>query len=887
MERSETICDDPQRLAALHRYGILDTPNERDFDDLCRLAAQICGTPMSAVTFITAERQWLKSEVGLGVRETLLDQALCRLALFEEDTLVIPDTLDDERSRLNPFCAGEPNLRFYAGAVIRTPDGFPLGTVCVLDHQPRQIEPGQLKALQTLARQVMNMLELRRQRLEAVQIATLRGDISIRLASGDPLQVVLQDCAELLVRHLDAAFARIWTLPEDEDVLVLQASAGLYTHLDGPHSRVKVGDFKIGRIAQSRKPHLTNDVRQDPNISDRQWAREQGLIAFAGYPLEIEDHVAGVVAMFFRRTLSEAVLRDLEPIAYSIAQCVKRKRADDALVQSEQTARFLAQVSADLAELTDYQSTLQKIASTSVPVFADWCSIDLPDGKGGVRRLAVTHADPAKVRMVHELSERYPPRMDAPRGVTAVLRTGQPEMAEEIPDALLAGAAQDEEHLKLLRALGLKSYLCVPMSWRGKTLGVLTFATAESGRRYRRRDLMVAADLAHRAAVAVENADLYRDLQQANRLKDEFLATLAHELRNPLAPLRNALTILQSEANDPATVRETHDLMNRQLQQMVRLVDDLLDVSRITRSRIELRKEPVLLSNVVQNAVEISRPLIEAAAQILRVELPPVPIHLLADLTRLAQVFSNLLNNASKYTEPQGRIWLLAERDGTDVKIRVKDTGIGIRPEMLRRVFDLFTQDDRSLERSQGGLGIGLTLARRLVEMHGGSIEAHSAGLGKGSEFIVRLPTIRAGDEASPPGAAIRVAPAAPRTLPRRILVVDDNRDSAMTLARLLIRRGHQVEVAFDGEDAIAAAAIFQPEIVLMDIGLPRLNGYDAGRRILEQTPSGDVVLIALTGWGQENDRRRAFQAGFTHHLVKPVDFEALTRILGNPVRSR
>jgi CheY-like chemotaxis protein len=319
----------------------------------------------------------------------------------------------------------------------------------------------------------------------------------------------------------------------------------------------------------------------------------------------------------------------------------------------------------------------------------------------------------------------------------------------------------------------------------------------------------------------------------------------------------------------------------------VRLVDDLLDVSRITRSRIELRKEPVLLSHVVQNAVEISRPLIEAAAQILTVALPPVPIHLLADLTRLAQVFSNLLNNASKYTEPRGRIWLLAERDGTDVHIRVKDTGIGIRPEMLRRVFDLFTQEDRSLERSQGGLGIGLTLARRLVEMHGGSIEAHSAGLGRGSEFMVRLPTIRAGDEASPPADAIRAAPVAPTTFPRRILVVDDNRDSAMTLARLLNRRGHQVEVAFDGEDAIAAAVIFQPEVVLMDIGLPKINGYVAGRRILEQTASGNVVLIALTGWGQENDRRRALQAGFTHHLVKPVDFDALTRILGHPVRSR
>lgn len=886
MQPSQTTCDDRQRLAALHRYDILDTPNERDFDDLCRLAAQICGTPMAAVTFISADRQWLKSAIGLDLRETRADDALCRHALAEEETLVIPDTLEDERSRRNPFCAGEPNLRFYAGATIRTPDGFPIGTVCVLDVRPRRIEPGQREALGTLARQAMNMLELRRQRLEAMRVASLRGDISICLASGDALPVILQGCTELLVRHLDAAFARVWTLADGDDVLVLQASAGLYTHLNGLHSRVKVGDLKIGRIAQSRKPHFTNDVLHDPNISNPEWAGKEGLIAFAGYPLDVEDHVAGVLAMFFRRTLSEAVLRDLEPIAYSIAQCIKRKRVDDALVQSERTARFLAQVSADLAELTDYQSTLQKIASTAVPAFADWCAIDLPGEEGGLRRLAVTHADPAKVRMAHELSERYPPDPDAPRGVMAVLRTGQAEMAEEISDAILVEAARDEGHLDLLRALGLKSYLCVPMAWRGKTLGVLTFATAESGRRYNRRDLMVAADLAHRAAVAVENADLYHDLQEANRLKDEFLATLAHELRNPLAPLRNALTLLRTEEHDPERVKTTHDLMDRQLQQMVRLVDDLLDVSRITRNRIELRKEPVLLSRVIQSAVEISRPLIDAAAQSLTVELPPGPIHLSADPTRLAQVFSNLLNNASKYTEARGRISLVAERNGTGVTIRVKDTGIGIGPAMLGRVFDLFIQEDRSLERAQGGLGIGLTLARRLVEMHGGKIEAQSAGLGKGSEFIVHLPTVSSAGEVSSSRDENRAASVSP-FLPRRVLVVDDNRDSAMTLARLLSRRGHQVEVAFDGEDAIAAAAAFRPEVVLLDIGLPKLNGYDAGRRILQQTRSGNIVLIAVTGWGQEGDRRRALEAGFTHHLVKPVDFEALSRLLDSPAGPR
>ncbi|HEY0791253.1 MAG TPA: GAF domain-containing protein [Chthoniobacterales bacterium] len=884
MESSSATHCDPQRLAALLRYGILDTAPERDFDDLCRLAAQICQTPIAVVNFVAAERQWFKSKVGLGAREPPFQFSICRHALLEEETLVVPDTLADERFRTNPLCTGEAGLRFYAGAVIRTPDGFALGTLCVLDRKPRQIRPDQLEGLRTLARQVMNMLELRRERSEVEQIARMREDLSTRLASSDPLPVILQNCAQVLVQNLGAAFARVWTLDERAGVLVLQASAGLYTHLDGPHGRIRVGEFKIGRIARDVQPHLTNDVPNDPNISDPEWARTAGMVSFAGYPLAVENRVVGVVAMFFQRALSETVLRDLEPVAYSLAQCIERKRAEEALLRSASTARFLSQVSADLAELTDYQSTLQKIASASVPAFADWCCVDLADGDGGLRRLAVTHADPAKLHLVRALMEQHPPQPEDSHGVVAVLRTGQPQMAEDIPDALLVAVARSEQHLQLLRDLGLKSYLSVPLSSRGKTLGVLTFCTAESGRRYTALDLAVAADLAHRAAVAIENSHLYRDLQDMNRRKDEFLATLAHELRNPLAPLRHGLALLKTD--DAEASVETYGVMDRQLQQMVRLVDDLLDVSRITRDRIELRKEPVPLEQAIQSATEISRPLIDAAGQTLTVTLPAQPVYLLADPTRLAQVFSNLLNNASKYTEPRGRIILSAEQEGGQVRVSVADTGIGIRREMLPRVFDLFTQEDRSLERSQGGLGIGLTLVRRLVEMHGGSIEARSAGLGQGSEFIVHLPAL-SGWEASAALQAKTPRGSVSAALARRILVVDDNRDSATTLAKLLRRRGHEIAMAFDGEEAVAVAAGFRPEVVLLDIGLPKLNGYEAGRRILLQAAPEGPTLIALTGWGQEEDRHRALEAGFSHHLVKPVNLEVLDALLASPVRAR
>ncbi len=874
--------DEQPRLAALKSYGILDTPAEQDFDDLCQLAALLCHAPIALVSFIDAGRQWVKSEVGAGgVRELPLDTSLCRHALFEEEMLVVPDTLQDPRFRDNPLCTDGPKVRFYAGAVLRSPEGFALGTLCVIDQQPRELGTAQLQALRTLARQLMTMLELRRQTAEARQLAAMRGQISVLLAGAEPLPVILGRCAETLVERLGGAFARVWTLDEAQDTLVLQASAGRYTHLDGPHGRVKVGEFKIGRIAQDRRALLTNDVRHDPNIGDPAWAEREGMVAFAGYPLLVENRVAGVLAIFWPHPVSAAVLGDLAPVADGIAQCIERKRVEADLQRREQTARFLSQASADLAQVLDHQSTLQKIASTSVPTFADWCTVDLQDEEGRLKRLAVSHVDPAKERLLQTLRKRYPPGTDDPHGVGAVLRTGEPEMVASVTDAWLESMARDAEHLRILRELGPRSLLCVPVTWRGKTLGALTYVHAGSGRHYTPLDLLVATDLARRAAIAMENAHLYFELRDADRRKDEFLATLAHELRNPLAPLRNALTLLQSTDHDPQSQRETRDMMERQLAQMVRLVDDLLDVSRITRGRIALRKQTVRLDDVVQSAVEISRALIDKARHTLQVRLPTDSVYLHADPTRLAQIFSNLLNNAAKYTEDGGRIVLSAERSEDDrVRVRVVDNGSGIEAKMLPQVFELFAQEDRSLERAQGGLGIGLSLVRRLVELHGGRVEAHSRGRGQGSEFTVDLPTVPppAHGAAAGQDAPLPAAPAVQRA--RRILVVDDNRDAATTLTRLLRRRGHEVATVFDGEEAVRTAGEFCPEVVLLDIGLPKLNGYEAAERIRRESTRDDLVLIALTGWGQDEDRRRASLAGFSHHLVKPVVFEELLALL-------
>jgi PAS domain S-box-containing protein len=368
---------------------------------------------------------------------------------------------------------------------------------------------------------------------------------------------------------------------------------------------------------------------------------------------------------------------------------------------------------------------------------------------------------------------------------------------------------------------------------------------------------------------------LNAELSEADRRKDEFLAVLAHELRNPLAPIRNAVHYLGLKASPDPALRNARDIIDRQIRHLVRLVDDLLDISRISSGKIGLQKERVSLSLIVTNAVEASRPAIESENHQLTVSLPTEPVYLEADLTRLAQVLQNLLNNAAKYTPPGGRIELHAGFDGHSVAIRVVDSGIGIPREMLPRVFDMFTQVDRSIERSSGGLGIGLTLVQRLVELHGGTVEARSEGQDKGSEFIVRLPASMESSADAAPANSSDV-----KSVRRvRVLIVDDNIDSADTLTEMLRASGHDVDTAYDGAAALGAVDSHRPEVVLLDIGLPKVNGYDVARKIRQRDPQRRIVLVAVTGWGQDEDRRRSQHAGFDHHLVKPVDPASLDRI--------
>ena len=365
-------------------------------------------------------------------------------------------------------------------------------------------------------------------------------------------------------------------------------------------------------------------------------------------------------------------------------------------------------------------------------------------------------------------------------------------------------------------------------------------------------------------------------LREAGEKKDKFIATLAHELRNPLAPIRNAVNLLRRRELADPQVAWCRDVIDRQVAQMTHLLEDLLDVSRITRTKLMLRREPLELAKVIEQAIETAQPFVDEAGQALTVTLPPAPVVLNGDLTRLAQVISNLLINAAKYTAAGGNIGLTAQREAGAVLIKVKDNGIGIAAEHLPHVFEMFGQVRSALEHSQGGLGIGLSLSKGLVEMHDGEIRAYSKGLGKGSEFVVRLPVASALPAPAEP-AADRSAPAAKKY---RIVVADDLRDSADSLQLLLQAMGHEVQVAYDGEQALGAVEAFAPDLAFIDLGMPNVNGYQACRRIREQPWGQRVVLIALTGWGEENDRRRTREAGFDHHVVKPLDPTTLEALI-------
>jgi len=437
----------------------------------------------------------------------------------------------------------------------------------------------------------------------------------------------------------------------------------------------------------------------------------------------------------------------------------------------------------------------------------------------------------------------------------------------------------------------LRAAVVVPLMIGERVLGLLMVGAEQAASDHTARDWAALEELASRAAIAFENAHLYRslqseiverraaeaELQEANQRKDEFLAMLSHELRNPLAPIRNALEVIRRIAPPDPKFNWAGDVMDRQVRHLTRLVEELLDVARISQGKIQLNKEPIDLAAVIAQSVETAQPFIDARGHTLTVRLPDTPVWLQGDFARLSQVVSNLLHNAAKYSEDGGRIHLELSVDDGQALIVVRDNGIGIDAALLPRIFDLFQQGSRSLDRMQGGLGVGLTLARRLVELHGGRVEAHSEGARKGAEFRVSIPCVSivrsGGDEPVE-------APAVPPVLGRRILIVDDNQDAAESIAQYLQLEGHEVKTVGDGVQALACVPVFAPQIVILDIGLPILSGYEVAQRMRTMPATQHALLVALTGYGQKEDQLRAMEAGFDRHFVKPTDPRTLVELI-------
>lgn len=607
------------------------------------------------------------------------------------------------------------------------------------------------------------------------------------------------------------------------------------------------------------------------------------LQAIQGYALGAVDYISTpVVPEILRskvkvfvdlyrmnRQLQEQVV-EREALARSEAA---RTAAEDAI----RRANYLSEAGQLLSRSLDMDATVQALFQIALPALAEGVAVALLDSRGDLLCSEIRSASDGPLRAPSQGALIRPRKLEPQleHALRSALRTGKPEVLAPSPPAAThevqtIGGVQDADQV-----------VVCPLFAGDRPLGaLLLFGTRTH---FEGVQISLINEVASRASIAMENARLYALVQDADKRKNEFLAMLAHELRNPLAPIRNAVRIMHGVALDPSIVW-MRDVIGRQVDHMSRMVDDLLDVSRIARGKVTVQTEPITLATLCERAVEASEPNISAREQHLSLDIPVTPIVMEGDVVRLSQVLSNLLNNASKFTPAHGQISLSARMEGERVKICVKDDGEGIDPAFLPHMFDLFAQGDQALDRSQGGLGIGLTLVQHLVELHGGQVRAFSQGVGLGAEMTVYLPA-QLGDvhDVAAPVPAMTSPMTPARNL--RILVVDDLQASADTMKVLLESEGYVVQTAADGPSALSCSRDFSPDVVILDIGLPGMSGFEVAQQMRQQAETRAALLIALTGYGEAESRQRSHKAGFDHHVVKPADIDLLLSLVAEAGR--
>jgi signal transduction histidine kinase/CheY-like chemotaxis protein len=713
-------------------------------------------------------------------------------------------------------------------------------------------------------------------RLRHLELAAERFDRLHAFAGALARAITPADVADVVIDAGAAATgargARLWLLDDDGRKVTLVRSVGP----TGPAHDARVPLEGVGRrpvldAIQNGAPVWLESSRQLELRYPEAFALfpPGAELSLACVPLLVQGRAIGAVAFDFiveRRFLAHE-RAFFQMLTWYAAQAVERARlygveqqARSAAEARQQRTAFLAESDALLATL-DYQSTLAAIASTAVPRIADWCIVEIEEERRHGRPPIALHADPAKTAGVAAMTDQF----HALR-IPEILRGGRALLYKRDDSK---GTAPE---LDVLYAhCGTLSSMLVPITARGVMLGAILLGSANPQRIYDQLDLAMAEELGRKVGLAIENARLYRDAREADRLKDEFLAMLSHELRNPLVPIVAAVELIGLEDNDRFV--EERGLIQRNAKHLVRLIEDLLDVSRITRGKISLTKEHSEMSELLRDAIDMALPLIEERNHRLRLACPRRGLPVLADRVRIAQTIANLLTNAAKYTDPGGTITVTAQAEGANVLVHVEDTGIGIAADVSPHIFDMFVQAPDLQPSRRGGLGIGLTVVKRLIELHGGWVSVRSGGLGRGSEFVIALPIT------TTDAPVVRARPRTPRpsTGDRRVLVVDDNEDAATAIAKLMDAVGFTTHVVHDGPAALEAAPDFDPDLALLDLGLPDMDGYELARQLRAHFPA--LRIVALTGFGMASDRRRSHEAGFDDHIVKPLTLDGARQI--------